>query len=356
MGNSSELLSRTLDLIGPLDDSAASKARERQDMLTKPQGSLGKLEEISIQLAGIQRRSIPRIKDKAVIVMAGDHGIIEEKFHNWPQEVTAQMVLNFLHGGAAINVLSKHVSARVVVADMGVASPLPTNPGLISRKIAPGTANMAVASAMSRAQAVQAIEAGIEIVNGEIGNGVDLVGTGDMGIGNTSPSAAICSVVTGKSVSEVTGRGTGLNDQQLNRKIEAIQKAIRLNRPDPRDPIDILAKVGGFEIAGLAGVMLGAAAGRVAVVIDGFISGAAALIATGLCPQVKDYLFAGHLSVEPGHQIMLDHIGLTPLLCLDMRLGEGTGAALAMSIIEGSLKVLAEMATFAEASVSEANN
>ncbi|MDD5207538.1 MAG: nicotinate-nucleotide--dimethylbenzimidazole phosphoribosyltransferase, partial [Desulfobacterales bacterium] len=205
MGNSSELLSRTLDLIGPLDDSAASKARERQDMLTKPQGSLGKLEEISIQLAGIQGRSIPRIKDKAVIVMAGDHGIIQEKFHNWPQEVTAQMVLNFLHGGAAINVLSKHVSARVVVADMGVASPLPTHPGLISRKIAPGTANMAVASAMSRAQAVQAIEAGIEIVNGEIVNGVDLVGTGDMGIGNTSPSAAICSVVTGKTVSEVTG-------------------------------------------------------------------------------------------------------------------------------------------------------
>lgn len=352
MGNS-ELLSRTLGLIGPLDQSATSKARERQDMLTKPQGSLGRLEEISTRLAGIQGRPVPRIKEKAVIVMAGDHGIIEEKFHNWPQEVTGQMVLNFLQGGAAINVLSKHAGARVVVVDMGVASPLPAHPGLISRKIAPGTANMAVAPAMSRAQAVEAVEAGIEIVHGEIGKGVDLVGTGDMGIGNTSPSAAVCSVMTGKSVSEVTGRGTGLNDRQLLRKIEAIQRAIRLNRPDPHDPVDILAKVGGFEIAGLAGVILGAAARRVAVVMDGFISGAAALIATGLCPQVKEYLFAGHLSVEPGHRIMLNHMGLTPLLCLDMRLGEGTGATLAMSIIEGSLKILAEMATFAEASVSE---
>ncbi|RJR48580.1 MAG: nicotinate-nucleotide--dimethylbenzimidazole phosphoribosyltransferase [Desulfobacteraceae bacterium] len=349
----SELLSKTLGLIGPLDKSAASKARERQDMLTKPQGSLGKLEEISIQLAGIQYNPIPRIREKALIVMAGDHGIIEEKFHNWPQEVTGQMVLNFLHGGAAINVLSRHVGARVVVVDMGIASPLPSHPGLISRKIAPGTANMAAEPAMSRAQAIQAIEAGIEVVNNEVGNGVDLLATGDMGIGNTSPSAAICSVMTGKSVPEVTGRGTGLNDLQLNRKIEAIQKAILLNRPDPRDPVDILAKVGGFEIGGLAGVILGAAAAKVAVVIDGFISGAAALIAAGLCPQVREYLFAGHLSVEPGHKIMLDHLGLTPLLCLDMRLGEGTGAALAMGIIEGSLKILSEMATFSEASVSE---
>ncbi|RJR30168.1 MAG: nicotinate-nucleotide--dimethylbenzimidazole phosphoribosyltransferase [Desulfobacteraceae bacterium] len=349
----SELLSRTLELIGPPDQSAASKARERQDMLTKPQGSLGKLEEISVRLAGIQSKPLPRIREKAVVVMAGDHGIIEEKFHNWPQEVTGQMVLNFLHGGAAINVLSRHVGARVVVVDMGIASPLPDHPGLISRKIAPGTSNMAAAPAMSRDQAIQAVEEGIGVVKNEIGTGVDLLATGDMGIGNTSPSAAICSVITGKSVSEVTGRGTGLNDLQLNRKIEAIQKAIRLNRPDPRDPIDVLAKVGGFEIGGLAGVILGAAAAKVAVVIDGFISGAAALIAAGLCPQVREYLFAGHLSVEPGHRIMLDHLGLAPLLCLDMRLGEGTGAALAMSIIEGSLKILSEMATFSEASVSE---
>jgi nicotinate-nucleotide--dimethylbenzimidazole phosphoribosyltransferase len=349
----SEILTRTLGLVGPLDQAAMSKARERQDMLTKPQGSLGRLEDVSIQLAGIQGRPIPRIKEKAVIVMAGDHGIIEEKFHNWPQEVTGQMILNFLGGGAAINVLCRHVGARVVVVDMGVASTLKPDPRLVSRKIARGTGNMAVGPAMSRAQAIEAVETGIEVITEEIGKGLDLMATGDMGIGNTSPSAAICSVITGRSVAEVTGRGTGLNDDQLNRKIDAIQKAIALNRPDPRDPLDVLTKVGGFEIAGLAGVILGAAARHVGVVIDGFISGTAALLATALCPQVKDYLFAGHLSVEPGHRIMLDHMGFTPLLCLDMRLGEGTGAALAMNLIEASARILAEMATFAQASVSE---
>jgi nicotinate-nucleotide--dimethylbenzimidazole phosphoribosyltransferase len=349
----SEILTRTLDSIGPLDEAAMSRARERQGMLTKPQGSLGRLEDLSILMAGIQGNPIPRIRDKAVVVMAGDHGILQEKFHNWPQEVTGQMVLNFLRGGAAINVLSRQVGARVVVVDMGVASSLGPHPQLVSKKIAPGTANMAVGPAMAREQAVAALEAGIDLVTDETGKGLDLVGTGDMGIGNTSPSAAICSVITGRSVPEVTGRGTGIDDDQLNRKVDTIRKAIALNQPDPRDPLDVLAKVGGFEIAGLAGVILGAAARRVAVVIDGFISGAAALIATGMCPQVKDYLFAGHLSTEPGHKIMLDHMGIEPLLCLDMRLGEGTGAALAMSLIEGSARILAEMATFAQASVSE---
>jgi nicotinate-nucleotide--dimethylbenzimidazole phosphoribosyltransferase len=236
---------------------------------------------------------------------------------------------------------------------MGVASPLQADPGLVSRKVAGGTQNMALKPAMTSSQALEAVDAGIEVVTGEIERGLDMVATGDMGIGNTSPSAAICSVITGRSVPEVTGRGTGIDDAQLHRKILAIQKAIEVNRPDPGDPLDTLTKVGGFEIAGLVGVILGAAARRVAVVIDGFISGAAALIATELCPQVKEYLFSGHLSAEPGHRIMLDHMGLVPLLCMDMRLGEGTGAALAMSLLEASAKILAEMSTFGEAHVSE---
>ncbi len=349
----SNLLEETLKRIGPLDQEAMSKARERQDRLTKPQGSLGRLEEVSIRLAGIQGNPLPRILSKAVIVMAGDHGILEEKFHNWPQEVTAQMVMNFLRGGAAINVIARHAGARVVVVDMGVASTLPPHPGLICRKVAPGTGNMAKNSAMTRAQAVEAIEAGIGIVSAEAEKGLDLVATGDMGIGNTSPSAAICALISGKPVPEVTGGGTGCSEEQWRLKVNAIQRAISVNRPDPKDPLDVLAKVGGFEIAGLVGVILGAAVRKVAVVVDGFISGAAALIATGICPQTKDYLFSGHLSSEPGHVVMLDHLGLSPLLRLDMRLGEGTGAALAMGVIEASAKVLQGMATFDEASVSE---
>jgi nicotinate-nucleotide--dimethylbenzimidazole phosphoribosyltransferase len=348
-----DLLNSALGQIGPLDETVMFSARQRQDMLTKPQGSLGRLEAVSVQLAGIQGRLPPRIEEKAVIIMAGDHGILEEKFHNWPQEVTAQMVLNFLQGGAAINVLSRLVGARVVVVDMGVASPLDPDPGLVVRKVAPGTMNMTLGPAMTRDQAVKAVETGIELVTEEAGKGLDVVATGDMGIGNTSPSAAICAAITGRSVPEVTGRGTGLNVDQLGRKIEAIQRALALNKPDPRDPLDVLAKVGGFEIAGLVGVILGAAARRVAVVIDGFISGAAALIAAEMCPQVKGFLFPGHLSTEPGHGIMLDHMGLTPLLTLEMRLGEGTGAALAMALIEASARILAEMATFAQAGVSE---
>ncbi len=348
-----DLLNRTLGRIAPLDEAAMSEARERQNLLTKPQGSLGRLEAISIRLAGIQGRSIPKIEGKAIITMAGDHGILEENFHNWPQEVTAQMVLNFLRGGAAINVLSRHVGARVVVVDMGVAASLGSEPALVVRKVAPGTKNMAIEPAMTYEQALKAIEAGIEVVTEEAGKGLDVVATGEMGIGNTSPSAALCAVFTGKSVQEVTGPGTGLGDEQLQRKIAVIQKALALHRPDPRDPLDVLAKVGGFEIAGLVGVMLGAAALRVAVVIDGFISGAAALVAMGICPRIKDYLFAGHLSTEPGHRVMLEHMGLAPLLTLEMRLGEGTGAALAMTMIEAAAKVLAEMATFAQAGVSD---
>jgi len=351
----SELLSNTLKMIRPLDREAMAKAQARQDVLTKPQGSLGRLEELSIQLAGIQGKPIPQIRHKAIIIMAGDHGVVAEKVGNWPQEITAQMVYNFLGGGAGINVVARQVGARVVVVDMGVATELKSSPGLLSRKVARGTQNMARGPAMTKEQAVRSIETGIEIVAAEAAKGLDIVGIGDMGIGNTTPSAAICSLISGKPAAEVTGRGTGLTDEQLAHKVEVVEQAIRLNHPDPKQPLDVLAKVGGFEIGGLAGVMLGAAVRRIPVVIDGFISGAAALIATALAPQLKDYLLAAHLSAEVGHRVMLDHMGLKPLLNLEMRLGEGTGAALGIFLAETSARILAEMSTFAEAGVSERN-
>jgi len=286
-------------------------------------------------------------------VMAADHGVAARGTSAYPQEVTAEMVLNFLHGGAGINVISRQVGARVVIVDMGVAKKLESHPGLISRRIADGTQDMSKGPAMTVAQATRSVEAGIEIVTTEIKKGLDIVATGDMGIGNTTASAAICAVMTGKTAAEVTGRGTGLDDQQLQQKIMIINEAITLNKPDFSKPLEVLAKVGGFEIGGLAGVILGAASQQVPVVIDGFISGAAALIAAGLCPQSKDYMIAGHCSVEPGHKIILQHLGLRPLLDLEMRLGEGTGAAMAISIAETSVRILNEMATFAEAGVSD---
>jgi len=349
----SELLSNTIGMIKPLDKEVMAQAQARQDMLTKPQGSLGRLEELSIQLAGIQGKPIPQIRHKAIITMAGDHGVVAEKVGNWPQEVTAQMVYNFLGGGAGINVITRQVSTRIIVVDMGVASEITPNPHLLSRKVAPGTKNIATGAAMTEEQAVTAIETGIEIVKDEVAKGLDIVGTGDMGIGNTTPSAAICAVITGKPVAEVTGRGTGITDEQLTHKVEVITKALAVNHPDPKQPLTVLAKIGGFEIGGLAGVMLGAAAHRLPVVIDGFISGAAALIATALAPGLKDYLIAAHLSAESGHRLLLEHLGLKPLLSLDMRLGEGTGAALGIFLVEASARLLAEMSTFAEAEVSE---
>ena len=349
----SELLSNIIRMISPLDEKAMAQARARQDTLTKPQGSLGRLEELSIQLAGIQGKPIPQIKHKAIITMAGDHGVVAEKVGNWTQAVTAQMVYNFLHGGAGINVLARQAGARVVVVDIGVATELEPNPQLLSRKVASGTRNMAQGPAMSREQAVTAIEIGIDVVTAEAGKGLDIVGTGDMGIGNTTPSSAICAVMAKRRAAEVTGKGTGITDEQLAHKIEVVKKALAVNRPDPADPIDVLAKVGGFEIGGLAGVMLGAAAHRIPVVIDGFISGAASLIATGLSPRLKDYLIAAHVSAEPGHKLLLKHLGLAPLLDLRMRLGEGTGAALGILLAEAAARILGEMATFAEAGVSE---
>jgi nicotinate-nucleotide--dimethylbenzimidazole phosphoribosyltransferase len=262
------------------------------------------------------------------------------------------MVLNFLRGGAGINVLGRHVGARIIVVDMGVASDIEPHTALVSRKIAYGTQNMARGPAMSREQAINSIKVGLEIVENEVKKGLDIVGTGDMGIGNTTPSSAITAAMTGEKVEKVTGRGTGIDDKQLAHKVEVIERALEVNKPNADDAIDVLAKVGGFEIGGLCGVILGAAAHRIPVVIDGFVSGAAALIAVGLSPTAKDYLIASHCSVEIGHKAILKYLGLKPILDLELRLGEGTGAALGIFLVEAAAKVLAEMATFAEAGVA----
>ena len=343
----------TVAKIPPLDTAAMQAARARQDILTKPQGSLGRLEEISIRIAGIQGRPCPEVSWKAVFVMAGDHGCVAEGVSAYPQEVTPQMVANFAAGGAAINVLARHVGVRVIVVDMGVAGECRSEK-VLSRKVAPGTRNLTLGPAMSAAEARQCLETGIELLESELSRGLDLVGIGDMGIGNTTPSAAIIAAITRRSPRDVTGRGTGIDDARLATKISVIERALAVNEPDPSDALDVLAKVGGFEIGGLAGVILAAAAYRIPVVIDGVISSAAALIATTLAPQSRDYLTAGHLSVEPGHGAALEYMKLEPVLDLGMRLGEGTGGVLAMSIIEAAVKTLNEMATFHEAGVSEA--
>jgi len=346
-------LEQALRKIKPLDEKAMAAARARQDTLTKPLGSLGRLEELSIQLAGIRGMPIPRINHKTIVTMAADHGVVAEGVSAYPQAVTPQMVLNFLHGGAGINVLARHVAARVIVVDMGVASDIEPNPALLSRKIACGTQNMARGPAMSREQAIRSIEVGLEIIKKEVKKGLDIVGTGDMGIGNTTPSSAITSAITGEKVAKVTGRGTGIDDKQLAHKIDVIERALKVNKPNADDAIDVLAKVGGFEIGGICGVIIGAAAHRIPVVIDGFVSGAAALIAVGLSPAAKDCLIASHCSVEIGHKAILKYMGLKPILDLELRLGEGTGAALGIFLVEAAAKVLAEMATFAEAGVAE---
>jgi len=340
-------------ILPTFDESAAEAARRRQDRLTKPAHSLGRLEELSIQLAGITGQPNPSVLRKAVIVMAGDHGVTAEGVSAYPAEVTPQMVLNFLHGGAAINVLARQADARVVVVDVGVAHDLPDHPKLTSRKVARGTRNMAQGPAMTQAEVETAIEAGIELVQVEIERGLDLVATGDMGIGNTTASSALTAVFTGLPVERVTGRGTGLDDGGLARKIEVIERSLRVNCPDPNHPLEVLCKVGGLEIAGLVGVILGAAARRVPVVLDGFISGAAALTAYALNPAVQPFLIASHQSVEAGHRAILDHLKLRPLLNLDLRLGEGSGAVLAFSLIEAAVRILKEMATFDQAGVSE---
>ena len=349
----SDLVDRKVQEIVPLDESAMTAARARQDQLTKPLGSLGRLEELSIQLAGIFGEATPSINRKAVILAAGDHGVVAEGVSAYPQDVTPAMVMNFLGGGAAINVLANHAGAEIVVLDAGVAADLPPHPSLRSVKIGRGTDNIAVGPAMTREQAVQCLEIGIQTCQEQIASGVDLLACGDMGIGNTTPSSAITSVVTGVSTDVTTGRGTGLDAAGLAHKAAVVKRALDVNKPDPKDGLDILMKVGGFEIGVLAGVFLGAASGHRPVVIDGFISGAAALIAHAIAPQAGQRFIASHQSVEPGHRLGLSHMGLEPLLDLGMRLGEGSGAALSMHIVEAAAKCLSDMATFAEAGVSE---
>jgi nicotinate-nucleotide--dimethylbenzimidazole phosphoribosyltransferase len=348
-----EALNDLIHRITPLDAQAMQAALQRQDFLTKPQGSLGRLEELSVQVAGITGKHRPVVRDKVVIVMAGDHGVVAEGVSAYPQEVTPQMVANFLNGGAAINVLSRHVGARVVIVDMGVAADLPPHPDLLVHKVAHGTGNIARGPAMTRSHALQSILAGAAVVQAEMGRGLDVLATGDMGIGNTTPSAAIAVALTGCTAENIVGRGTGLDDSGLRRKVTAVDCAIQANRPDPRDGLDVLSKVGGFEIGGLAGAILAAAANHRPVVIDGFISTAAAMIAVSLAPLSRHYLIAAHTSQERGHHFMMDWLNLEPLLDLRLRLGEGTGASLALSLVESACKILAEMATFGEAGVSE---
>lgn len=349
-------LRETLERIYEPDYSIGKKVQARLDNLTKPRGSLGRLEELARRIAIITGRERPRIEEKVVLTLAGDHGVVEEGVSAFPKEVTPQMVLNFLRGGAGINVLACHTGCRVVVVDIGVDYDFGDIPGLVMRKVGRGTKNIAKGPSMTPEEAVSAIEVGISLVEEMAREGVDIIGTGDMGIGNTTPSSAIVASITGEPVTRVTGRGTGIDEAALAHKVQVIERALEVNRPDPQDGLEVLFKVGGFEIGGIAGVILGAASHRLPVVIDGFISGASALIAYLLQPRVKDYLIASHCSAEQGHKVALEFLGLDPLLDLDLRLGEGTGAALGISLVEAAVKVLNEMATFGEAGVSDAVN
>lgn len=331
-------------------------ARERLDKLTKPKGSLGRLEELAQKIVAITGQKIPPVlSKKAIFTFAGDHGVVEEGISLYPKAVTEQMVHNFIRGGAGINVLARHAGADVVVVDIGVDCDLVQAEGLLIKKVMRGTKNIRICPAMERKEAEKCIDTGIYLALEYAEKGYKIFGTGDMGIGNTTASSAIAAVMTGRMVAEVTGRGTGISDETLRHKIRVIEDAIAFNMPDPKDPIDVLSKVGGTEIGGIAGLILGAASRKIPVVIDGFISTAGAIIAYSMEPKVKDYMFAAHNSEEIGHKALLDSIGLVPILDLGLRLGEGTGAALAMLIIEAGLKIYTEMATFDEAGVSQEN-
>ncbi|WP_438446571.1 nicotinate-nucleotide--dimethylbenzimidazole phosphoribosyltransferase [Gorillibacterium sp. sgz5001074] len=337
--------------IRPLDEEACARAAAHLDQLTKPPGSLGKLEAVAVQLAGMTGELAPELGRKAVVVMAGDHGVCEEGVSAFPQEVTPQMVMNFLGGGAAVNVLARHAGAEVVCVDIGVNAEL-SHEKLISRKVRWGTRNLAREAAMTREEALAAVQVGYELALELADQGVGLFATGEMGIGNTTPSAAILSAFTGLPPEAVVGRGTGIGDERLVHKQKVLAQALEVNKPDASDPLDVLAKVGGLEIAGLTGLILGAAEKRKPVVIDGFISSAAALTASRMAPLSQAYMIASHLSDEQGHRLMLDALGLRPMVTLDMRLGEGTGAVLCFHLVEAAIRVMAEMATFASAGVS----
>ncbi len=340
--------------IEPLDQEWITKARQRTAQLVMPTRALGRLHEISERLCGIQKTMQPSINRKAILVMAGDHGVVAEGVSAYPQEVTGAMVQTFLAGGAGINAIARHVAADVYVVDMGIIAELDGvgSDRLIVHKIAPGTANFTRGPAMSRQDAERSILFGFQEASRLYQNGVEILGTGDMGIGNTTPSAAIAAVICGGDLEEMVGLGTGVDIDGLARKQDAVARGIAVNSPDPSDGLDVLAKVGGFEIGAIAGCVLSAGFHRRPVVIDGFISTAGALIARALCPRVADYLFAGHCSEESGHRAMLEYLKLDPILDLGMRLGEGTGGALAMSIMQGAVSVFKEVLTFEEAGVA----
>jgi len=351
------LLADTLSAIGPPDEASMAEARERQERLTKPSGSLGSLEELSVRLAGMTAQCPPPIPEPAVIaIFAGDHGVHAQRVTPWPQEVTAQMVANFLAGGAVVNAFANQVGAEVCVIDVGVLADLPAAPGLLPRKVRPGTADMTVGPAMSTDEVRRAVEVGIDLARDLVAAGNRCLVTGDMGIANTTPSAALISVFAGAEPGEVTGRGTGVDDETWARKVDVVRRAIALHRPDRADALGVLSAVGGFEHAALAGLMLGAAALRVPVLLDGVIACSAALAARAFAPDVVHYLVAGHLSTEPGAAAALASLGLRPLLSLDMRLGEGSGAALALPIVQSAARVLHDVATFDSAGVSGAKD
>ena len=351
-------LSEIIEGIKPVDQRWIEKAQERTAQLVMPTRALGRLHAISEQLCGIQQTLQPAIDKKTVLIMAGDHGVVAEGVSAYPQEVTPAMVQTFLAGGAGINAIARQVDADVWVVDMGIIPQLDVDdmPGadrLMIAKIGNGTANFTKGPAMSRRDAEKALQVGFEQATKLIENGADLLGTGDMGIGNTTPSAAIGVVLCQASLDEMVGRGTGVDDAGLAHKRDIVRRAIEVNSPDPENGLDILAKIGGFEIGGIAGAILAGAYHQRALVVDGFISTAGALIAHALCPTVKEYVIAGHCSEEIGHRIMLNHLGLEPILDLGMRLGEGTGAALAMGVIDGAVRMFKEVLTFEEAGVAQ---
>ena len=344
-------INETIARIGPLDESAMAEAARYLDTLTKPPGSLGRLEELAVQLCGIEGSLSLDVSKKAIIVIAGDHGVTEEGVSAFPAEVTPQMVMNFLQGGAAINVLARQAGAEVICVDMGVNADL-EHESLHSRKVRRGTANIARGPAMSREEAAEAMAHGIELVEQLAGQGYRLFATGEMGIGNTTPSAAMLAVLADIDPEHTVGRGTGVDDEGILRKRETIKRAIEVNAPDASDPLDVLSKLGGLEIAGLTGVILGAASLRRPVVIDGFIASVAALTAVRLAPDARSYLIPSHASQELGHRLVLEQLHLAPMLDLGMRLGEGTGAALAFHLVEAAVRIMGEMATFDSAGVS----
>jgi nicotinate-nucleotide--dimethylbenzimidazole phosphoribosyltransferase len=347
------LLEKTLERIRPLDKSLEVEAQKRLDSLTKPQGSLGRLEELARRVSVIQGKVPPRLGRKLLFVFAADHGITEENVSAYPKEVTAQMTYNFLRGGGAINILARYYGVEVELIDVGVDYEFSNVQGLHNCKVRRGTSNFSRGPAMSRPEAVQSIETGIRLVEKVALESPFLIGAGEMGIGNTSSAAAILCALTGAAPRDVVGRGTGIDDPTWKRKIAAIERGLEVNRPDPKEPLDVLTKVGGLEIGAMTGVILGAAAFQVPMVLDGFISGAAALLAQCVCPQVRDVLFASHLSSETGHRLMLEALDLAPVLDLAMRLGEGTGACMLMGLTEAAVRIFREMATFESAGVEK---